>query len=179
MASHGRESRIPKKNKKFFLHRNDGSHSTHTAVTAIDSIPTVVTDVDSTSVGSDESVELERNTMSKKQRDVSIKNSRRMKIAGIEDPITHPGTDAPEHIRRLGFMNCKNTCSFPKESVDKFGISQFDSCRNCCECVNAGRITASEFYGDGYDDRSFGYDYYDDDYWPYGDDLTYIDDCLY
>jgi len=163
MASHGRAVRNKKKNNKFFLHRSGGSHSTHTAVTAIDSIPTVVTAVDSASVCSDESasddsVDLGHIKMSKKQRYDSIKKSRRIKMELIENPFTHSGPDAPEHIERLGFMNCKNTCVFPQKSVNKFGTSQFDACMRCYECLIAGRISVSEFYG--YVDDSY---FYDDD----------------
>jgi hypothetical protein len=137
MASHGRDPRISRLNKKFFLHHKDDHHVTTPSITAIDPI----------SVHSDESVEWEPVVIykTKKQRDASIKNSRRMKTEGIENPISHSGTDAPKHMMRLGLMNCMSTCFFPQESIDQFGISHFNACKRCHNCVAVGRITVSEF----------------------------------
>ena len=164
MASHGRESRIPKKSKKFFRHNKDGHHIT---------TPTAITPVDFASVHSDESVEWEPTTiyMTKKQRDASIKKSRKMKRESVEYPISHPGTDAPKHMLRLELMNCN--CYLPESSIDKFGNYHVRVCNNCFMCEFVGRPIDSAKDRSYYDGDVFGgesYDDYDSSYFNSDDD---------
>jgi hypothetical protein len=170
MPSHKRQPRTPAKMKcDFFLRRKN-----HHKDPCDDTISTAITSIDSDNIQTNEEVWVY--PVSKKQREKNIKNNRRIKNECIENPFSHPGPDALQHLMRLGKMN--SNCYFPESSFDKFGnYNGTIVCNNCIMCDDVGRTINPEKYRSYYDGYNFAGE--DDNYDSCGNSYNYYCFCGY